>query len=101
MRKTFLLIFATLALLAGGVAPAASVAAAQKKTSRPVKKATAQPQSVYGQGYQKGYGTGFAQGKADWTRGVPQDFRRSDDVPTAGAIVRAAVCNVRRVSPGL
>lgn len=79
MRKTFLTIFATLALLAGAFAPAASVAAAQKRTSRaPVKKAPAQPQTVYGQGYQKGYGDGFAQGQADWTRGVPHDFRRSD-----------------------
>ena len=79
MRKTFLTIFATLALLAGAFAPGASVAATQKRTSRaPVKKAPAQPQTVYGQGYQKGYGDGFAQGHADWTRGVPQDFRRSD-----------------------
>jgi len=80
MRKTFVLFFATAALLAGALAPGASVAtAAQKKTSRaPVKKSAAQPQTIYGQGYQKGYGAGFLQGQGDWSRGVPRDFQRSD-----------------------
>ena len=80
MRKTFVLFFATAALLAGALAPGASVAtAAQKKASRaPVKKAPVQPRTIYEQGYQKGYGDGFAQGQADWSRGVPQDFKRSD-----------------------
>ncbi|MEK6299155.1 MAG: hypothetical protein AABO41_00410 [Acidobacteriota bacterium] len=80
MRKTFVLFFATAALLAGALAAAGSVAAsAQKKASRaPVKKAPAQPQTVYAQGYQKGYGNGFAQGQSDWSKGVPNDFKRSD-----------------------
>ncbi len=78
MRKTFGLICVTVALLSSVLVPAASVqAASQKKASRaPVKKA--QPQTVYGQGYQKGYGDGFRQGQADWSKGVPRDFQRSD-----------------------
>ena len=76
MRKTLGLFCATVALLSSLlVSPAPISAATQKKTSRAaVKKA----QPVYGQGYQKGYVDGFRQGQADWSKGVPRDFQRSD-----------------------
>lgn len=78
MRKTFGLFCVIAALLSSVFVSAASVqAAVQKKTARaPIKKA--QPQTVYGQGYQKGYGEGFTQGQVDWTKGVPRDFQHSD-----------------------
>src|SRR6185369_15814472 len=79
MRNRLVILFATAALLTGGLASGAPVAAAaQKKVSRPVKKAPVQPQTVFAQGYQKAYADGFAAGQADWSRGVPNDFRRSD-----------------------
>src|SRR5262249_49156090 len=35
------------------------------------------PPTIYDRGYLKAYGEGFAQGHADWDRGVPRDFQRS------------------------
>jgi hypothetical protein len=58
-----------------GLAPMAT--AAQRKTSQPTRRATL-PQSPFNQGYQKGYGDGFAQGESDWSNSAPHDFRRSD-----------------------
>lgn len=81
MTKTFLSFFAAAALLLAGAfdSEGSMAATAQKRVSRaPVKKSPVQPQTIYAQGYQKGYGDGFAQGQADWSRGVPQDFKRSD-----------------------
>jgi outer membrane lipoprotein SlyB len=61
-----------------GFAPT-SAAYAQKKKA-PVKRAPVlkQPATPYGQGYQKGYTDGFAQGEADWSNNARPDFRRSD-----------------------
>jgi hypothetical protein len=57
----------------------ASAAYAQKKKA-PVKRAPVlkQPATPYGQGYQKGYTDGFAQGETDWSNNTRPDFRRSD-----------------------
>jgi outer membrane lipoprotein SlyB len=57
----------------------ASAAYAQKKKA-PAKKAPVlkQPATPYGQGYQKGYTDGFAQGEADWSSNTRPDFHRSD-----------------------
>jgi hypothetical protein len=57
----------------------ASAAYAQKKKA-PAKKAPVlkQPATPYGQGYQKGYTDGFAQGETDWSNNTRPDFRRSD-----------------------
>jgi hypothetical protein len=65
-------------LVIAGCAPA-STAYAQKKKA-PVKKAPVlrQPATPYGQGYQKGYTDGFAQGESDWSNNTRPDFRRSD-----------------------
>jgi len=61
-----------------GCAPA-SAAYAQKKAA-PAKKAPVlkQPATPYGQGYQKGYTDGFAQGETDWSNNTRPDYRRSD-----------------------
>ena len=63
-------------LVIAGCAPAY----AQKKRPAPVKKAPVlkQPATPYGQGYQKGYTDGFAQGEADWSNNTRPEFRRSD-----------------------
>ena len=48
------------------------------------RRAPARPQAkaptltVYGKGYQKGYSNGYAEGKNDYSRSIPQDFRKSD-----------------------
>ncbi len=65
-------------LVIAGCVPA-SAAYAQKKPA-PVRKAPVlrQPATPYGQGYQKGYTDGFAQGEADWSNNTRPDFRRSD-----------------------
>lgn len=64
-------------LVITGFAP--SAASAQRRSS--TSKRTAQPkqpQTPFSQGYQRGYGDGFAQGEADWSSSAPRDFRRSD-----------------------
>lgn len=65
-------------LVIAGCAPA-SAAYAQRRPA-PVRKAPVlrQPATPYGQGYQKGYTDGFAQGEADWSNSTRPDFRRSD-----------------------
>lgn len=66
-------------LVIAGLVPA-SAASSQKRAPQPVKRAPApkQPQTPFGQGYEKGYTEGFAQGEADWSNSARQDFRRSD-----------------------
>lgn len=67
-------------LVIAGCAPASTAYAQKKKAPAPVKKAPVlkQPATPYGQGYQKGYTDGFAQGEADWSNSTRPDFRRSD-----------------------
>lgn len=48
------------------------------------RRAPAKPQvkaptlTVYGKGYQKGFSSGYAEGKNDYSRSTPPDFRKSD-----------------------
>ena len=65
-------------LVIAGCAP--SFAAHPQKKSAPAKKPPVmkQPATPYGQGYQKGYTDGFAQGEADWSNNTRPDYRRSD-----------------------
>lgn len=78
--KKRLVVFLAMAALAGGVlVPSALIAGTpQKRASRPSVKKAGQPQTVYVQGYQRGYGAGFVQGGSDWTNSAPRDFRGSD-----------------------
>jgi hypothetical protein len=48
----------------------------QRRTARPAPLKPAVG-SVFGQGYQRGYGAGFTQGVNDWHRGVPRDWQNS------------------------
>jgi hypothetical protein len=48
------------------------------------RRASAKPQlrtptlTVYGKGYQKGYSKGYTEGENDYSRSMPNDFKRSD-----------------------
>ncbi|MEW6211919.1 MAG: hypothetical protein AB1631_26420 [Acidobacteriota bacterium] len=48
------------------------------------RRAPAKPQlkaptlTVYGKGYQKGYSHGYNEGERDYSRSIPQDFKKSD-----------------------
>src|SRR6185295_13151981 len=48
----------------------------QRRTAKPAPL-KAGVGSVFGQGYQRGYGFGFTQGASDWHRSVPRDFQNS------------------------
>ena len=48
----------------------------QRRTTRPAPLKPAVG-SVFGQGYQRAYAAGFAQGGNDWHRGVPRDWQNS------------------------
>src|SRR6185503_13051000 len=54
-------------------------AAAYSQTRRTAKPAPLKPVagSVFGQGYQRGYGAGFTQGASDWHNSAPRDFQSS------------------------
>jgi len=68
------------ALITSGLIPSvASLAYSQKKA--PAKKpapAPSAPATPYNLAYQKGYSDGFAAGGADWGKGVPRDYQKSD-----------------------
>ncbi|HEV8484284.1 MAG TPA: hypothetical protein VGV87_12130 [Blastocatellia bacterium] len=48
----------------------------QRRTAKPAPLKPAVG-SIFGQGYQRGYGSGFTQGLNDWHRGVPRDWQNS------------------------
>ena len=54
-------------------------AAAFSQTRRTAKPAPLKPAvgSIFGQGYQRGYGAGFTQGTSDWHNSAPRDFQSS------------------------
>jgi hypothetical protein len=73
----------SLALAAALIAASVSTvferpAFAQRRTTVPPKASPQNPSSVYGQGYQKGYLDGFAQGELDWRRKQPRDYKASE-----------------------
>ena len=55
-----------------------SMAYQQRRSSTRRAPQLKQPPTPFNQGYQKGYGEGFAQGETDWSANLPRDFRRSE-----------------------
>jgi hypothetical protein len=64
-------------LIAAGLLPvlSATVYGQRRTSTRPQARA---PLSVYGQGYQKGYNDGFAQGQRDWNQKARFDIYESE-----------------------
>ncbi|HSE98815.1 MAG TPA: hypothetical protein VLD57_11175 [Blastocatellia bacterium] len=67
-------------LIVTGLLPALSATAygQRRAPAKPAAKKPAAPLSVYGQGYQKGYSDGFAQGGRDWNQKARFDIFESD-----------------------
>jgi flagellar biosynthesis/type III secretory pathway protein FliH len=79
--RIFLPAMLAVSLVLAGLVPAGSYTSySQRRSSRRPTPAKTQPQqiTVYGQGYQRGYTDGFAQGPLDFRQRTPRDFQRSD-----------------------